>query len=69
MPETAQAKMLREARDRLGITTEELADELGVSLPTIRNWLTPKTSKVHRKMPKTATLLLARILSEKRKKK
>lgn len=67
--ETEQAKLLRGARVALDMTSEQLAEELGVSLPTLRNWLSPTTSKVHREMPKTAKLLLDRILKESRKKK
>lgn len=65
--QTAQAKMLRDAREALGVTSEELAELLGVSLPTLRNWLAPADNKVHREMPKTAKLLLARILADKPK--
>jgi DNA-binding transcriptional regulator YiaG len=62
--QTAQAKLLRDARDKLGMTSEQLAAELGVSLPTLRNWLAPADNKVHREMPLTAKLLLARILAD-----
>lgn len=91
--QTAQAKLLREARDELAERTatmdkrslialglserraeeiksgdafksEDLAEILGVSLPALRNWMAPADNKVHREMPKTAKLLLARILTE-----
>ena len=65
--ETDQAKALRNARKRLGLTSRELAEELGVSLPTLRSWLLPDDNKAHRGMPQTAKLLLARILTDKRK--
>lgn len=98
--QTEQAKLLREARDKLAGHVRELADRknrqtlkamgfagervselcagaefnsadlaslLGVSLPTLRNWLSPTTSKVHREMPQTAKLLLARLLDDIRK--
>ena len=61
---TNQAKLLRGARDRLDVGTEELAELLGVSLPTLRSWIAPMTSKMHRSMPKTAQLLLDRILAD-----
>ena len=67
--QTAQAKLLRDARETLGITSATLADELGVSLPTLRNWMAPADNKVHREMPKTAKLLLARILADKPRKR
>lgn len=99
--QTAQAKMLREARDQLAaharslaeaknrkalermglsekrakeiasgapFTSEDLAELLGVALPTLRNWMAPADNKVHRDMPKTAKLLLDRILADQRKK-
>lgn len=49
-------------------TSADLAAMLGVSLPTLRNWLAPADNKVHREMPMTAKLLLARILADSRKK-
>jgi DNA-binding transcriptional regulator YiaG len=61
-----QATLIRAARKTLGITSEELAERLGVALPTLRNWIAPATSKVHREMPKTARLLLDRILADHR---
>lgn len=63
--QTEQAMLLRKARATLGINSQELADQIGVSLPTLRNWLSPPTSRVHREMPLTAKLLLARILADK----
>ena len=91
--QTAQAKMLRDARDELAkraatldkrsliamglserraeeiksgqpFTSADMADLLGVSLPALRNWMAPADNQVHREMPKTAKLLLARIIAE-----
>ena len=61
---TNQAKVLRSARVKLEVKSEELAEMLGVSLPTLRSWIAPATSKMHRTMPKTAKLLLDRILAD-----
>ena len=66
---TKQAKTLRRARDSLEVSSGELAELLGVSLPTLRNWIAPPTSKTHRTMPRTAHLLLDRILADRRKKR
>jgi DNA-binding transcriptional regulator YiaG len=66
---TNQAEVLRSARERLKVRSSELAEMLGVSLPTLRSWIAPETSKVHRSMPRTAQLLLDRILAEVRQKK
>jgi DNA-binding transcriptional regulator YiaG len=60
---TDQAKVLRGARVKLKTNSQELAELLGVSLPTLRSWIVPPTSKMHRSMPKTAQLLLERILA------
>ena len=57
-----QQKGLRAAQAVLKVTREELADLLGVSLPTLNSWLLPPTSKAFRPMSKTALLLLERIL-------
>lgn len=62
-----QADTIRGARDTLDITSEELAELLGVSPATLSNWLVPGAR--HRDMPTTAKLLLARILADSRKRK
>jgi DNA-binding transcriptional regulator YiaG len=67
--QTPQAKLIRDARDKLEITTEELAAMMGVSLPSLRGWLNPPSSKAHREMPLMAKLLLARILADPKKRK
>jgi DNA-binding transcriptional regulator YiaG len=101
--QTAQAKLLREAREelaqrardladakdrkgleRMGLppkraseliagqqfNSQDLADLLGVSLETLRNWTyDPATAQRAREMPLTAKLLLARILADARRKK
>lgn len=63
---TTQQQLLRDARDTLGIDSTVLAEMLGVTLPTLRSWILPKTSKAHRGMPLTAKLLLDRILSDRK---
>jgi len=67
--QTGQAKLLRNARDRLEVTSEQLAELLGVELPTLNSWLLPKSSKAHRPMNRTARLLLARILADAKRRK
>ena len=67
--ETEQARLLRRARDTLELTSEQLAGELGVSLPALRSWLLPADNKAHREMPQTAKLLLERILADEKAKK
>ena len=66
---TEQAEVLRAARAQLKADSAELAELLGVSLPTLRSWIAPTSSKVHRSMPRTAQLLLERILADNRQKK
>jgi DNA-binding transcriptional regulator YiaG len=61
---TDQAEVLRAAREQLQVDSAELAEMLGVSLPTLRSWIAPTSSKMHRSMPRTAQLLLDRILAE-----
>lgn len=67
--EPEQAKLLRSARKTLGITSAELADRLGVSLPALNSWLLPKGAKASREMPQTARLLLRYVLLEHRRAK
>lgn len=50
--------------DGAKFNSEDLADLLGVSLLTLRGWMAPADNSSHRGMPKTAALLLARILSD-----
>ncbi len=69
MSETEQAALLRAAREELKTTNADLAERLGVSLLTLRNWLHPTSSNAHREMPKTAKLLLGYILKEARREK
>ena len=69
MRSTAQAKALRNAREKLGVTSEQLAGMLGVGLPTLNSWLLPRSSKAHRPMSKTATLLLGRIVADAKRRK
>jgi DNA-binding transcriptional regulator YiaG len=66
---TEQAEVLRAAREQLQVDSAELAEMLGVSLSTLRSWIAPTSSKVHRSMPRTAQLLLDRILDDNRQKK
>ena len=66
---TEQAEVLRAARELLKVDSAELAEMLGVSLPALRSWIAPTSSKVHRSMPRTAQLLLDRILADNRQKK
>lgn len=75
--ELAEAKD-RKSLERMGLTadrakhlaagqqfnSQDLADLLGVSLPTLRNWMAPADNAVHREMPKTAILLLERIMAD-----
>ena len=65
-PEQDQAALLRTARATLKKTNEQLAADLGVSVPTLLAWLAPKTAAKHRTMPRGSRLLLARILAEHR---
>lgn len=69
MRSTAQAKALRNAREKLGVTSEQLAGMLGVGLPTLNSWLLPRSSKAHRPMSKTAALLLERIVADAKRRK
>lgn len=66
-PEKQAAHLVNEILDGADFSTADLAEVLGVSLPALRNWMAPEDNKVHREMPQTAKLLLARILADKPK--
>lgn len=63
-----EAHTADEIRDGATFNSCDLAEVLGVSLPTLRNWMAPADNKVHRTMPETAKRLLARILADQPKK-
>lgn len=60
-PNKVRAIAMTEGAD---LNSEDMAELLGVSLPTLRNWMAPADNMVHWEMPKTATLLLARTLAD-----
>lgn len=57
-----QQALLRRVREGLGLTNEELANALGVSLPTLMAWLAPETAAKHRRMPDSEKLLLRHLV-------
>lgn len=62
----SQQDLLRRARDRLGLTNQELAAALEVSDATLLAWLAPKGAGKHRSMPEAAKLVLAAILAKRK---
>ena len=64
-----QAELIQRAREKLGKTNAEIADELGVTVHAVRAWIAPQGTKKHRAMPKPARLLLAAILENARPKR
>lgn len=56
--QTEQAKMLRDAREKLGVTNEDLAELLGVEVVTLLSWLRPPEGANYRPMNRTARMLL-----------
>lgn len=67
--EKSQQDLLRDARERMNMTTAELAAELGKSQHTLRSWLLPENAQGYRVMPKSARLLLFAVVSQHRGKK
>jgi DNA-binding XRE family transcriptional regulator len=56
--QTEQGKMLREAREQLGLTNEELALVLGAHPRALLSWLLPAESEGYRPMNETTRMLL-----------
>lgn len=67
--ENDQVEVIRSAREALGMTNSEIADELGVKLETVLAWLAPDNSKKSRGMPEVAKRMLERIVKEPRSRK
>lgn len=65
----SQQELLKNVRSAFELTNEELAEALGASRDSLLAYLAPETAKKHRKMPAADLLVLARILSERRKTK
>lgn len=63
-PNQPAAHLADELRNGQPFTSVDLAEVLGVSLPTLRSWLAPSDNNAHRPMPTTAKRLLARILAD-----
>lgn len=59
-----QSELLKASRAALSATSAELAELLGVSPLTLRNWLLAEGSAGRREMPKTARLLLRYVLGD-----
>lgn len=57
-------KRIEQLRAGAAFNSADLAALLGVSLPALRSWMAPADNAVHREMPKTAKLLLERILGD-----
>jgi len=60
----SQQDLLRRARDTLELTNEELAEAIGVKLPTLYAYLAPKSAAKHRALPADMRLILEKILRD-----
>jgi transcriptional regulator with XRE-family HTH domain len=60
---------LKQRRDRLGLTQEQLADRLGVARNTLARWEIAEGEDAHRKIPEVAVRLLAYVEREVRAEK
>jgi DNA-directed RNA polymerase specialized sigma24 family protein len=67
LPSQTQQALLKNAKSRLGFTTEELAAALGKSAAAIKSWLAPDGSAKHRNMPESAKILLSHVVAAQRK--
>jgi len=65
----SQQKLLRQARAVLGLTNDELAQALGVKLPTLLSYLAPKDAAKHRSLPSDLRLVLERLIEGQKAKK
>lgn len=63
-PKHGPAHLVDDILQGTAFTTVDLAEVLGVSLLTLRGWTAPAGTSVQREMPKTAKLLLDRILAD-----
>jgi len=61
-----QQELLRKARKQIGLTNEQLAGVLNVSVPTLIAHMAPATAAKHRRMKAEDKLLLRAILAAKK---
>lgn len=62
----SQQRLVRAAKQALGMTTAELAEAIGKSKAAVLAWLAPEGNAKHRRMPADVRMTLARIVSEHR---
>lgn len=63
----SQQEILRKAREVYGMTNDELAGALEISMPTLLAYLAPSDAAKFRRMAEADKLILARVLAAKRK--
>jgi DNA-binding XRE family transcriptional regulator len=68
LEKNGQQGLLLEAREAFGLTNQELAEALGVSLDTLLAYLSADTAQKHRNMPELDKRALAQVLAEMKKK-
>lgn len=64
LEDETQQDLLRSVRDEFGVTNEELAEALDVSLPTLIAWLAPASAAKHRVLPDEMRRLLTHLLAQ-----
>lgn len=63
-----QQALLRRARKALAVTNAELAQALGLKLPTLMSYLAPKGAAKHRTLPDDLRLVIERTIEQAKKK-
>lgn len=64
MEESEQQAFLRQAKEALGLTWDDLARESGIAPRALKTYRMPDTSKDHRELPGLARTAIARLVSD-----
>ncbi|MGH8807999.1 MAG: hypothetical protein ACREX0_08990 [Noviherbaspirillum sp.] len=64
MPELSQQDFLKDAKERLGLTWDDLAEQAGIAPRALKTYRMPPTSNDFRELPRLAKAAIVRLLED-----